>query len=161
MAYNPWGRKRDGHSLATKPPQSRFHKASNFLNTFVFYICEKVSPVVSFCGTNASRTPSRVLRQAEQSQGRANVSLVSKLSLVSSSITVWFVCVSGGETRLLSAKAEPSWLGLLYGARRQPRGNLSIFFGGVMHCSASYSQPPIYSPSCELHREAVHSKNLP
>ena len=94
MGYSPWGRKRDGHGLVTKPPpQSRLHKASNFLNTFVCYICEKVSLVVSFCETNASRTPSRVLRQAEQSQGRANVSLVSKLSLVLSSITVCGVCL--------------------------------------------------------------------
>lgn len=63
------------------------------------------------------------------------------------------VWASGGSQAALAATSI--WN---EAARREAK---PILFGGILHRSTSPSQPTAYSPSFQMLREAVHSKNLP
>lgn len=72
-----------------------------------------------------------------------------------------FACAIGGKPGCPQARPTcPGW-GSLWNEEAAWRKSNHILFGGILHCSTSPFQPTVHSPSCQMLREAVHSKNLP
>lgn len=65
------------------------------LSAFVFYLCGKVSSILSFCRANASRTSSRVLGQREQPWDMCTPHTTPLFQ--APSLLMEFVCASGGK----------------------------------------------------------------
>lgn len=71
------------------------YAGSWLLSAFVFYICGKVSLILSFCRANASRTSSRVLGSIEQPWTCAHHTLPHLFR--APSLLMEFVCSAGGK----------------------------------------------------------------